>query len=188
MSDIIEPTPISGFKVYGQQMYDFSVQGSDHNDFGLAIAIAAFAESTAIETETDAFSSVLRMRQTKLKELGSALSIITQSASTLKVGKDQKSSDKTDANAALWDAHDILKRYDVYDLPVSSDNKSDREHIEKARTETEYAMDMENNDMQQDMITLQGLVSKRDNSYSTASKVMKKVVSTGDSIINSIGS
>ena len=47
-------------------------------------------------------------------------------------------------------------------------------------------MDVEDNDMQQDMITVQGLVSKRDNSFSTASKVLKKVNSTGETIINSI--
>ena len=49
-------------------------------------------------------------------------------------------------------------------------------------------MDVEDNDMQQDMITVQGLVSKRDNSYSTASKMLQKFNSTGGTIINSIGS
>ena len=58
---------------------------------------------------------------------------------------------------------------------------------QKAQAQTEYEMDMENNDLQQDMITVQGLISKRDDSYSTAAKVLKKVNSTGNSIINSIG-
>ena len=188
MSDIIEPTPISGFKVFGQQMYDFTVQGSPHKDFGLAIAIAALSEASAIETETDAYASVLRARQKKLSELGEALAILSKSIATLKVGKDKQSSDKTDADSALWTARETLNRYGVYNLPVDGDNKTTRGEIEKARTDTEYALDMENNDMQQDMITLQGLVSKRDNSFSTASKVLKKVDSTGKTIINSIRS
>ena len=186
MSDLMEPQPISGFKVYGQQMYDFTVQGEAHKDFGTGIAIAALSEASAIETEANAFSSVLRARQTKLSELGEALAILSKCIATLRT-KDQESTDKTDPDSDLWTARSILNRYGVYNLPVDSDNKTTRGEIEKARTDTEYAMDVENNDMQQDMITVQGLVSKRDNSFSTASKVLQKVNSTGETIINTIG-
>ncbi|MBO4345683.1 MAG: hypothetical protein J5833_08000 [Victivallales bacterium] len=187
MSNLIETTPISGFKVYGQQMVDYKVQGTSGQDFGTAIAIAALAESSAIEVEATAYGSVLRARQKKQNELGDALAIVSKAISTMKTGSGQKSTDKSEADSRLNNARTILNRYGVYDLPVDKDDKVQRGDAEKARSNAEYAMDVENNDMQQDMITLQGLISKRDNSFSTAAKVLKKIDSTGDSIIRSIG-
>jgi hypothetical protein len=37
------------------------------------------------------------------------------------------------------------------------------------------------------MITMQGLIGKRDNSFSTAAKVIKKVDGTADSILRTVG-
>ena len=62
-----------------------------------------------------------------------------------------------------------------------------RDDLENARANVEYAMDVENNDLQQDMIALQGLIGKRDNSFNTAAKIIKKVGRTGDSMLNTIG-
>ena len=186
MSNLIETQPISGFKIYGQQMYDYITAATSARDFGTAIAIASLAEASAIEAETAAYGSVVRARQKKLKELSDALAILVQAIGTLKTENPERT-DETDAYPALKTASSTLDFYGVYTLPVK-DNKVDREHAETARTETEYAMDLENNDLQQDIITLQGLMSKRDNSFSTAAKVLKKVDSTGASIINSIGS
>jgi len=186
MEKLIETTPIQGFKVYGQQMVEYTVDGAEGKDFAFAIAIASLAESSSIEVEADAYAAVLRTRQRKLTELGSALAILNSAIATMKTGSGQRPSDTSSADAALNTAHDIFERYGL-SLPVSN-NKVTRGDAEKGRANGEYAMDVENNDMQQDMITLQGLISKRDNSFSTAAKVLKKVDSTGKSIIRSIGS
>jgi hypothetical protein len=99
----------------------------------------------------------------------------------------QQSTDKSSAMDSLYTAKEILNKYGVYNLTLVDGNKVQRGTAQNAQEQTEYEMDMENNDLQQDMITVQGLISKRDDSYSTAAKVLKKVNSTGNSIINSIG-
>jgi len=190
MPNLIETNDISGFKVYGQQMVEYTVQGNAGQDFGVAIAIASLSESTAIEAEASAYSAVLRARQRKLSEIGSALAVITKAIATLKTGSGQVPSDLSDVDPALETAKSILDRYGVtlnLTWVKNTGYAVSRENAEKARNDTEYALDMENNDMQQDMVTLQGLVSKRDNSFSTAGKVMKKVNATATSIIHSIG-
>ncbi len=193
MSNLIETQPISGFKIYGQQMFDYITEATSARDFGTAIAIASLAEASAIEVETIAYGSVLRARQKKLSDLGNALAIISKAIASMNRGDEPQSSDKSDADSELRTASGLLTYYGIFDkngnisLPVDKDNKVDREHAETSRTNTEYAMDLEDNDMQQDMITLQGLMSKRDNSFSTAAKILRKVDSTGASIINSIG-
>ena len=187
MSDLIETNAINGFKVYGQQMVEYTVAGNSGVDFGFAIAFASLEEAAAIEEETNAYSAVLRTRQQKLSELGEALAILTQALATMKSSGTQQSTDKSDGMDSLYKARDILNKYGVYNLTLVDGNKVQRGTAQKAQAQTEYKMDMEDNDMQQDMITVQGLISKRDDSYSTAAKVLKKVSSTAGTIIDSIG-
>ena len=185
MTNLIETHAIEGFKVYGQQMVEYTVDGIAGKDFASATAIAALAESAAIEASASAYANVLRARQKKLSDMGEALSVLTKAIATLPV-KNQKSTDKSDADDALYTAKSNLERYGV-SLSLTDGNKVTRRDAENARNNAEYSMDVEDNDLQQDMVTLQGLVSKRDNAFSTASKVLKKVASTGKAITRAIG-
>jgi len=187
MSDLIETNAIAGFKVYGQQMVEYTVAGTSGVDFGFAIAVASLEEATAIEVETNAYSAVLRTRQKKLSDLGEALATLAQALATMKSSGTQTSDDKSDPIDSLRTAREILLKYGVYNLTLVDGNKVKRGVAQKAQAQTEYKMDMEDNDLQQDMVTVQGLISKRDDAYSTAAKVLKKVNSTGSSIIDSIG-
>ena len=185
MTNLIETNPIEGFKVYGQQMVEYTVDGIAGRDFASATAIAALAESSAIEESAAAHAKVIRARQEKLKDMGDAVAVLTKAIATMPV-KNQKSTDKSSADDALYTAKTNLERYGV-SLSLTDGNKVTRKSAENARNNAEYAIDVEDNDLQQDMVTLQGLVSKRDNAFSTASKVLKKVASTGKSIIRTIG-
>ena len=185
MTNLIETNPIEGFKVYGQQMVEYTVDGIAGNDFASATAIAALAESSSIEEAAAAYANVIRARQKKLEEMGDAMAILSKAIATLPV-KNQKSTDKSDADDALYTAKANLERYGV-SLSLTDGNKVTRKTAETARNNAEYSMDVEDNDLQQDMVTLQGLVSKRDNAFSTASKVLKKVASTGKAITRAIG-
>ena len=78
MAQLIETTPIDGLKVYGQQMVDYTVQGEAHKAYDLAMARAAFAQTTAIEIETEAYGEVLKMRQKKLEELGDCVAKLSR--------------------------------------------------------------------------------------------------------------
>jgi hypothetical protein len=50
----------------------------------------------------------------------------------------------------------------------------------------QYEIDYETNEMQQDMVSLQSLVSKRDNAFSTVSSLVQKVNSTASTLIGNL--
>ena len=197
MANLIQTTAISGFKVYGQQMVDYTVQGTAHQDFDKAVAVAAFAEAFAIESEAAAFSNVLRMRQGKLNELGECLAQVCKIIAEFDPDEPESDDEVTTEDQSFNQLRDRLAKYGI-SLNVVENSISllghtiswysiTRESAEKCRANTEYEMDKEDNDLQQDMVTMQGLISKRDQSFSTAAKVIKKFDSTGESIIRSIG-
>ena len=195
MGNLIETNKIEGFSIYGVQMVEYTSDGVSGRDFATAAALAAFASSNALEVETSAYADVLRARQKKLKDLSDAEAIIASVIA--KMDPDSPESDDTVTDERLEKAQKLASAYGI-DLHVKRTEfqlpqvtfvwfSITREDAENGRANLEYAMDVEDNDMQQDMITLQGLISKRDNSFDTASKVLKKVASTASSIIRSIG-
>ena len=200
MSNLIDTTPIDGLKVYGQQMVDYAVGGDVHQAFDRAMAVAAFAEANAIEIEAEAYSEVLKMRQKKLEEIGDCVTKLSRMIGAMKGGS-QSSSDKYPKDS-LYDPElrsikNTLKKYgvtlnitdeDYYIMQIHVQHcYVTRENAETAKANAEYAMDNEDNDLQQDMVTLQGLISKRDEAFNNASKIIKKYNNTARSIINMIG-
>ena len=61
-----------------------------------------------------------------------------------------------------------------------------RANLMKGQNEIQYAMDVENNNLQQDMVSLQGLISKRDNAFSAASRIVRKADDAASSTIGNI--
>ena len=61
-----------------------------------------------------------------------------------------------------------------------------RENIMKGQNENQYAIDTEDNNLQQDLVGLQSLLSKRDNAYSTASRVVRKADDAAGTTIGNI--
>ena len=75
-----------------------------------------------------------------------------------------------------------------YEVKLSWDGDSmTRGNLQKAQTNVQYAIDREDNDIQQDIVTLQSYISKRDNAYSNASKVVRKSNQAATSTIGNIG-
>ena len=187
---LIESKAIEGLSIYGVQQKDYTVKGTAHCDYVKAASIAMFQEANAIEAETAAYGAVLEARQKKLDELAEALATITQATASLKT-KNPKSSDKCDADPALKTAAEILDRYrrdsnaDLK-LSVDSKNQATRGDLQTAQSALQYEIDYETNEMQQDMVTMQSLVSKRDNAFSTASSLVQKITSTGGTLISSL--
>ena len=62
-----------------------------------------------------------------------------------------------------------------------------RGDVQKALTEVQYQIDKEDNLLQQDMVSMQSFVSKRDNAFSTASKIIRKTNNAASSTIANIG-
>ncbi|MBQ6470777.1 MAG: hypothetical protein IJJ33_02225 [Victivallales bacterium] len=207
MSTLIETNKIDGFSIYGVQMVDYTLDGVAGKDFGTATALACFASSAAIEAETTAYADILRARQQKLKELADANEAIRNFIDKLPT-KDPESDDEiswfTDSSEhgdyISWAStiKTVTSRYGL-SCPVKTKemplpfgrvlyiDSVRRDDLENARAKVEYAMDVEDNDLQQDMIAMQGLIGKRDNSFTTAAKIIKKVGGTGDSMLRNIG-
>ena len=187
---IVESVPIAGLSVYGVQQKDYTVKGQANCDYIKAASVAMFQEAGAIEQETAAYAAVLEARQEKLEELGWALSVIVEALASMKT-KNQKSKDLSAADADLAKASQILDKYrrdsnaDMR-LPVNGDNKVRRDDATTAQSALQYEIDYETNEMQQDMVSLQSLVSKRDNAYSTASSLVKKLNSTASALIGNL--
>lgn len=184
MSELIQTNEIEGFKVYGQQMVDYTVDGVSHSGYSYTIALAALANTSSMERAVNGMAAMFRARQKKLEELGTALAVITKAIESMDK-EDQTSGDKSSSDAALQTAKETLAKYDIK-LNVDGNNKVRRDDASYAKNDVQYSMDNENNDLQQDMVTFQNLMSKRDNAFSSASKLMKKADSTTSSIIRSI--
>jgi hypothetical protein len=187
---IVESKPIEGLSVYGVQQKDYTVKGAEHCDYIKAATTAMFQEAGAIEKETAAYAAVLEARQEKLDELGWALSVIVAAMASMKT-KNQKSKDLSAADPDLIKASQILDKYrrdanSDMRLPVNDDNKVRRDDATSAQSALQYEIDYETNEMQQDMVSLQSLVSKRDNAFSTASSLVQKINSTASSLIGNL--
>ena len=67
------------------------------------------------------------------------------------------------------------------------ENSAVLDFIQKLQTDVQYALDVTNNDIQQDAVSLQGFVSKRDSAYQMAVKLLNKASQTRATGIRYIG-
>lgn len=183
MASLITTETITDNSVYGVRQVQYTVNGHSGKNFMDAVAIAAFRQAAAIETATSAYSSVVRARQQKIDDLGGALSNIARAMG--EVHKKTKSGDKItipDANSVKT----VAAKYGI-SLSWTDGDKMTLGNLQKAQTNVQYAIDREDNDIQQDIVTLQSYISKRDNAYSNAAKIIKKTNNAATSTINNIG-
>lgn len=188
---LVESVPIEGLSVYGVQQKDYTVEGVPNCDYVKAASVAMFQEANAIEAETSAYAAVLKARQRKLDELGWALSVIVKAVASLPAEKPE-SDDLSRHDPDLKSAAQILDKYrrgtnaDLK-LPVNDDGKVRRDDAMMAQSAVQYEIDYETNEMQQDMVTMQSLVSKRDNAFSTAASLVQKINSTASTLSGNMG-
>lgn len=190
---IVESKPIEGLSVYGVQQKDYTVKGKEHCDYIKAASVAMFQEAGAIEKETAAYAAVLEARQEKLDKLGWALSVIVKAIASLKVKKPE-SDDLSSSDPNLKIASQILDKYRRANsdlrMPVLELMNSfvcvRRDDALRAQAAVQYEIDYETNEMQQDMVSMQSLVSKRDNAFSTAASLVQKINSTASSLIGNL--
>lgn len=182
MADLIVPELITGFTVYGVPQVQYAVDGVSGQDFTSAVTCAAFKESVAVETVCTGYSEVVKARQKKVDELGEVLACLARA--NAKFDSSPETGDKVTVDNASW-VKDVCVKYGV---EITWDgNKISYGNMQKATTNVQYAIDREDNDLEQDMVTLQSYISKRDNAYSTASKVVKKTLNAGSTTIGNMG-
>ena len=189
---MVSALPIDGLTVYGTVQTEYSAEGFGRGDL-ISVAIAAMLkEACAIEAEAGAYSEVLRVRRRKLDDLGIALAAVVRARASLNAGKGARSSDLSSGDAALAEASRIADAYrrpggSALAVNVDSENRIRRDEAMKAESSIQYEIDYETNEMRQDMVVMQALVTKRDNAFSTAARILDKLSSTAKSIIANIG-
>ena len=183
MGNLIVPELIKDFTVYGVPQVQYTVGDDSNQDYTSAVTCASFKEAAAIEAVCTGYSEVVKARQRKVDELGEVLAYL--SAANAKFDSDPKTSDKVKVDNASW-VREVCKNYDV-DITWDGDQIT-YGNMQKATTNVQYAIDREDNDLEQDMVSLQSYISKRDNAFTNASKVVKKTLNAGSTTIADMGS
>ena len=192
MANMIEQNPIAGASFYGVEQYSYTVNGVAGKDYAAALSAASFKEAVAIEQALSAYSEVVRQRMRKLDDLGTAMAILNEAYATLKT-KDHESTDTTANMVSLATARDKAALYGVTinmtDATIAGIRfcYTTRRDLMNAQNAVQYAIDKEDNELKQDTVSLNSYVSKRDNSFSTASKLVRKALDAAGSTIGNIG-
>ena len=193
MANLITTEEIPGAAVYGIRQVSYTVEGVAGKDYGAALTAAAFKESTAIEDTMNSYAAIVRQRTRKLEDLGTVMAGLNAGMATLKT-KETESSDRTDKMSILAEAHSLAAKYGITVTCVAyefSDGvykaQMRRDDIYRAQNQVQYEMDREDNDLKQDMVALNSLMSKRDNAFSNAARIIKKVNNAASNTISNIG-
>lgn len=183
MSNLIASDLITDYTVYGVPQMQYTVAGEHGLDFTAAVTAAVFKQTTAIESATSGYSEVIKARQKKIDDLSEALAYIAKANAKLPTDSSTPSKDKVKVDNSTW----IKSICAYYEVKLTWDGeKMVRGDLQKAQTELEYQIDKEDNNLEQDMVTLQSYLTKRDNAYSNASKVVKKTYRVADTVIGNM--
>ena len=193
MTNFIVANDIAGLKVYGQQQVDYTVNGEAGCDFGAAVARASMQRAVSVESATSALADVVRARERKLTEIGEALAYVAAAAANF---TSKSKTDDSTSSPGLATAKDILDRYgidtsnivvvDLSTLGAGRIGAIQNQYVGKLQTNVQYALDKEDNYLQQDLVSVQSYFSKRDQALSVAASLVKKVNNTMTSGIRAI--
>lgn len=165
-----------GLTVLGTTQYSYTIDGVHHQDYDAAVCKASLCRVSALEEVASAYTELVRGREKKIEELGTALASIASAISS----KDKPQTD--DYLSIGSDAARILRNYG-FDASSSMQYGD----LLKLQQEVQYAMDTEDNEMQQDMTDVQNYVSKRDDAMQTVTDLMNKIAGTRQQGISYIG-
>lgn len=185
MGNLIVEEKISGFNVYGVRQVQYTVDGLSGRDYVAALTAAAFKQATAVEASAGSFADVIRLRQRKVDDLGTALAVLAKAIASLPT-KNPEPGDKSASDGDLTTAASTVAEYGI--TMTVSNSQITRENALKAQSDIQYALDVEDNNLQQDTVSLQSLLTKRDNSFSSAAKIVKKALDASASTIGNMGS
>lgn len=179
--DKVNSQPMEGVAPFGIQINNYFINGEEF-DYSNVIFQTALFHAASFERESIALTAMVRQRMKKIDDLGAVLSVLNEAYAQLPVKK-QKSDDEV-GNDKLSGAHTTAGIYG-YDIHAW-DNKIYRRDCQHAQNDIQYGIDKEDNDLRQDMLSLESILQKRDNAFSTASKLMKKVLNSSKSIISNM--
>ena len=196
MANLIEANVIPGASVYGVAQMSYTVDGKAGNDYAAALTAAAFRQATAIEVAASSYVVVVRQRQTKVSELSDVLATIAYAMGTLKT----KEKESSDPSATSWQMDRAFERASTicgrYGLSLNVQTTTDddgwkrlymtRGDLMTSQNEIQYAIDVEDNNLQQDMVSMQSFMTKRDSAFSAAARIVSKSLNASASAIDNI--
>jgi len=170
-----------GISVLGTPQCSYTVDGVHGQPYDMAVFRATLCRTAALEDLCNAYMALIRGRERKVDDLGTALASLYQAAANFKQGEQdpEQANLEVDSSAAS-----ILRRYGYTDASTRMSYNT----ISKMQEDVKYDIDQENNEMQQDVTQVQSYVSKRDDAFSTANSLMDKVGNTRSQGIKNIGS
>lgn len=183
----IETRTIPGASVYGVEQVSYVVDGVAGRDYAAALAAAGLKQAAAIEADLTAVASAIRARQVKLSALNSSLATIVYAMGTMRV----ENQERTDLSSEIDALRDVAETAREYGIPMSlageNGNQIQRDSGQKLQANFKSALDIESNALQQDTVTLQNLISKRDSSYQTAVSIVKRALNAGATAVRGLG-
>ena len=181
---LIETNVIPSASIYGVPQMSYTVAGDAGKDYSAALAVAALKQSTSIEAAASSYVSIVKARARKVEELGEVMALLNEAFANLKV-KDAAPGDTATVDNGAWVNGTALK-YGITLVFMPYTAIMTRANLMKGQNEVQYAIDTEDNNLQQDTVTLQGLLSKRDSAFSTASRIVQKADNAASSVIQNI--
>ena len=190
MSDLAIETVVSRLedeRVYGVPIKSYTVNGLTGQAFADAVAFASLRQSYAVETVASALQAVVKQREGRVSALSEALATLAEAIASM----DQKESDPNKRRSAistekLKQANLIFQQYGIEQMSLSDGQVTYGVAYYK-QNDVQLALDNEQNELQQNMSSLQSLVTKRDKAFQVASRVVAKVNSTLSSTIQAMG-
>jgi len=169
-----------GISVLGTPQYAYAVDGLHHQSYDIAVFRASLRRTSALEDLSEVYVDVIKGRERKIDELGTALASLYKASANFKQGKENPDEANLDVDAS---AASILRSYG-YDAST----KMSYDDITILQEDVKYDIDRENNYLQQNTTDLQNYVQKRDDAFSTVSRFMDKVGNTREQGIRNVGS
>ena len=185
MSATIQPRDLD-LSIFGTAQVDYTVDGVTGCTYDKAVAMAGLQRAVAVESAIPAYTAAVRARQRKLEDLGRALADI--SGTLAKFDEDHRQTTSEQDIVGGSEAYNLLAKYGLTkDYFKPSATRIQYQYIQKLQTDVQYALDVTNNDIQQDAVSLQGFVSKRDSAYQMATKLMQKAIRTRETGVGYVG-
>lgn len=184
---LIQANEISGGSVYGVKQYEYTVDGVSGQDYAAALAVASLKESVAIEHSASAYADVVKLRQKKVEDLSEVLAILAKAIAQINTSNNNPDAESGNM-PELKTARSLCEKYGLSLSLKEQEGKTTitYRNATTAQNNVEYEMDTEDNNLSQDMVSLQSLVSKRDNAFSTAASIVEKANKTVSGILDNI--
>ena len=165
---------------WGVQFSDYSINGKPFDFQDLMVAVAE-NRAVTVEGEVSPLTMRIKIRNSQLEALGSALAELT------KVQSNFASDDKGDARSGIAISDTAYNTLSTVIGGMNFDNhKMLKREVEEWIQRCKSKIDGLNNQAQTDMTRLQSLVDRRDESYSTATNLMSAISDTRSNLIRNL--